>query len=113
MTATSLSTAIVGTGFSEAHLNLISGVRPIANDILVGIKTAPNTTDSDDSFNIDLWNEFGIKRLLGIGGWVHTTEGSVIVAEAPTTTINNGILTVTVGGSSVDNKKRVYLLVGC
>ena len=67
--------------------------------------------ESDDTFTIILKN-YGVTTIEAITGWVHTTEDSIIVEEAPTTSVTTGTLTVTVGGSSVDDKKRVYLIRG-
>ena len=55
---------------------------------------------------------FGISTLLGIHGWVHTTTGSVVAIESPTTSVTSGVLTVTVGGSEVSDKLRVYEILG-
>ncbi len=76
-----------------------------------GFITAPNTTDDTDTITIDLFQEFGIEKLLTVDGWIHTTENSIIVAEAPTTTTTNETVTITVGGST-DNKKRFYIVRG-
>lgn len=67
----------------------------------------PNTADSGDTITLNLSN-YSSKYLAGIIGYVHTTENSVVVEEAPTTSVSNGVITITIGGSSVSNKKRVY-----
>ncbi len=71
----------------------------------------PATADTGDTIAVPLKN-YGIKSLLDIKGTVHTTANSVLVAEAPTTSVSSGTLTITIGGSSVDNKIRVYTVVG-
>lgn len=70
---------------------------------------APNTTDTADTIDITL-SSYGINAsdLGGVLGFVHTTENSVLVQEQPTTSVSSGVLTITVGGSTVSNKKRVY-----
>ena len=75
---------------------------------IIWIETA-NTADSDDTIALDL-AEYGAKTIEGITGYVHTTEDSVIIAEAPTTSVSGTDLTITLGGSSEDDNKRVYKL---
>lgn len=71
--------------------------------------TAPNTTDDGDTIAIDL-SSYGCNSFLGMLGWIHTTEGSVVVQEQPTVSVSGSTVTLTVGGST-DNKARVYLLL--
>ena len=71
----------------------------------------PATADTGDTIAIKL-ADYGIKTLEAIQGFVHTTTDSVVVEEAPTTSVSSGTLTITIGGSSVSNKKRVYLIWG-
>lgn len=71
----------------------------------------PATADTADTIVLDL-SDYGITDLLTVNGYVHTTEGSVVVEEAPTTAVSSGELTITVGGSTVSNKKRVYEVKG-
>ena len=68
------------------------------------------TVDDGDTFTVTL-ADYGITKFLGIVGWIHTTSGSVVVQEQPTTAVSAGVLTVTVGGST-DNKERVYEITG-
>ena len=72
--------------------------------------TAPNTVDDGDTIAITL-STYGITTFLGVIGFIHTTENSVVVQEEPTTAVSTGTLTITVGGST-DNKKRVYIIYG-
>jgi len=72
--------------------------------------TAPNTTDNADTIAITL-ADFGIVTFLGILGFTHSTEDSVIITEAPTTAVSAGVLTITVGGSTAD-KKRTFIVYG-
>jgi len=74
------------------------------------IVTAPNTTDNADTIAITL-ADFGITTFLGILGFTHSTEDSVIITEAPTTAVAAGVLTITVGGSTA-NKKRTFIVYG-
>ena len=71
----------------------------------------PNTADSDDTIAIVL-ADYGITTFLGIVGFEHTTENSVVTTEAPTTAVSAGTLTITIGGSSDDDEKRVYIVYG-
>jgi len=75
------------------------------------IVETPNTADTADTVVLTL-SGYGITDFLSVEGYVHTTEGSVVVAEAPTSAVAAGVLTVTVGGSTVSNKKRVYVIKG-
>jgi len=71
----------------------------------------PATADTSDTVAITLAN-YGLKTVEAVQGFVHTTEDSVIIAEAPTTAVSAGVLTITLGGSGQNNKKRVYLVYG-
>lgn len=77
---------------------------------LIVVET-PNTTDTADTVALTL-ADYGISTVLAVRGYVHTTENSVIVEEAPTTAVSAGVLTITVGGSTVSNKKRVFEVLG-
>ena len=68
----------------------------------------PATTDDGDTFTYDL-SKAGATAIVGVEGYIATTSGSVVVAEAPTTAVSSGTLTVTVGGST-DDKERFYVL---
>ena len=68
------------------------------------------TVDDGDTLTVTLAN-YGIESVLAVNGYIHTTTDSVIVAEAPTTAVATGVLTVTVGGST-DNKKRAFTVLG-
>lgn len=64
------------------------------------------TVDDGDTLTVTL-ADYGISSVLAIKGFIHTTTDSVIVAEAPTTAVSAGVLTITVGGTT-DNKKRAF-----
>ena len=87
----------------------IKEIAPNAGLKLVTVETAA-TVDSNDTIAITLAN-YGIVRFLSIFGATHTTDGSVVITEAPTTSVTSGVLTVTVGGAS-SNQVRVYTIVG-
>lgn len=69
---------------------------------------AAATVDDGDTFTYTL-ADAGATAIVGVEGFIATTSGSVVVAEAPTTSVTSGVLTVTVGGST-DNKERFYIL---
>ena len=66
----------------------------------------PATADSGNTIAITL-ADYGITTVLGIHGYTHTTDGTVVVVEAPTTAVASGVLTITIGGTSA-NQRRVY-----
>ncbi len=91
-----------GEGFSKTRNgDTISEVKSIV------FETA-NTVDAGDTIAITLAN-YGINTLLGVTGYKHTTDNSVIVTENPTTAVSSGVLTITVPAGT-DNDKRVYQL---
>ncbi|MFW6172928.1 MAG: hypothetical protein ACOC5T_04215 [Elusimicrobiota bacterium] len=67
----------------------------------------PNTADSGDTIDIDL-SDHGCTEFLGIIGNEHTTEGEIVTTEDPTTSKSGTTITITIGGSSDNNEKRVY-----
>jgi hypothetical protein len=83
----------------------------LTNGITEIVIETPSTTDTADTVVVDLSN-YGIELLLSVEGFVHTTANSVIVAEAPTTAVSSGNLTITGGGSTVTDKIRVYYVRG-
>lgn len=69
----------------------------------------PNTTDTADTVAIS-FASYGLKEFEGVIGFVHTTENSVVVQEQPTTAVSSSTLTLTVGGSTVSDKKRAFVV---
>lgn len=76
-------------------------------EILVHVS---DVADDTDTVAVTLANH-GITTFKYIKGYTHTTEGSVIVEEAPTTSVSSGVLTITIGGAT-DNKARVFIVGG-
>jgi len=112
MTAAAIiSSELEGGLFDQYNADLKSGTQGYSRDLKFHMLTLPNTTDASDTSTVDLFQECGMKRLLGIKGWVHTTDNSVITSENPTTTVSNGRLTLTVPVGS-DDDLRVYMLIG-
>lgn len=71
-----------------------------------------NTADAADTIAVTL-STYGISAtgLLIVEGWKHTTDGSVIVEENPTTAVSAGVLTITIPAGT-DNDFRVYRITG-
>jgi hypothetical protein len=69
------------------------------------IETA-NTVDASDTIALTLAT-YGITTVLGVYGYKHTTDNSVIVTENPTTAVSAGVLTLTVPVGT-DDDKRIY-----
>jgi len=72
--------------------------------------TTDATADDTDTFTVTL-ADYGITNVKSIDGFTHTTDNSIIIVEAPTTSVTTGVLTVTIGGST-DNKKRSFVIGG-
>ena len=73
------------------------------------VETA-DTVDNSDTIAITL-ADYGMKTIEAILGFTHSTTDSVVITEAPTTSVTSGVLTITVGGST-SNKKRVFIVYG-
>ncbi len=71
----------------------------------------PATADTADTVKITLAN-YGMSTFLGILGQSHDTADSIVTEEAPTTEVSSGVLTITLGGTSNSDVKRVYLVWG-
>ncbi len=94
-----------GTGFEVLGVNR----GDIYNEIV--IKTI-NTVDAADYLIVDL-TKYGIKAdgLVGILGFKHTTDNSVMVQEQPETTVSSGDITITVPSGTNDDA-RFYFVKG-
>lgn len=81
----------------------------VTNEIV--IKTI-DTVDATDTLDVDL-TEYGIRAdgMIGVIGFKHTTNNSVMVQEQPTTSVSSGTLTITVP-SGTDNDARFYFVKG-
>ncbi len=73
--------------------------------------TLANTADAGDTVAITL-ADYGIAAdgLLAVSGWVHTTDGSVIVTAANTTSVSAGVLTVTLVTATTDEYNVIELI---
>jgi len=94
----------------EITTSIITDATPASGRKMIIVET-PATADTDDTIDITL-ADYGITTFLGIFGNEHTTENSVVTTEAPTTEVTSGVLTITIGGSSDDDEKRVYTIFG-
>lgn len=74
------------------------------------VHVTTDVTDGGATFDVTL-ADYNLKNVLGIRGITHTTTGSVLVVEAPTTVVSSGVLTITVGGSTAQ-KLRSFLIFG-
>lgn len=80
-----------------------------------GLKTlmvqTRNTADGSDTLTVDLTaNGISATGLLFIMGCQHTTDNSVVVTLAPTTSVTAGVLTITLGAGT--NELYTFLIVG-
>lgn len=89
---------------SDCTIELCAGIGHTFKTIKV---LTPTTTDTADTFTYTL-ADAGATQIIGVKGFVQTTEGSVVEQEQPTTSVTTGTLTVTVGGSTVSDKARYY-----
>ena len=81
-----------------------------AKIVLLSTIDSPTLTGGTDTLTMTL-ADFGIRNVLSVRGFVHTTDNSVIVADAGTTAVANGILTYTTEAAN-DNCKRVVVVMG-
>jgi hypothetical protein len=70
----------------------------------------PATADTGDTIAITL-ADYGATAIRGIWGNTETTDGSVVITEAPTTAVSSGTLTITTGGSGNTDHRRSYLVL--
>ena len=75
--------------------------------LLVSCKAA--STSTDDTLEVDI-SKYGGASVMGVIGFIHTTENSVVVQEQPTTTMSGQTLTITVGGTAANTLSRHYLI---
>lgn len=77
----------------------------------VGYFTCPDTADATNTVTVDVYNKFGITKVLIVEGFSHTTTDSVVIQEADTTTFTGTRLTVTIAAGT-DNDKRFFAVYG-
>ena len=87
----------------------LSGARTnLEHEYRVVVVELPATVDNADTFTLDM-GKYGCSRLTAILGQEHSTDGQVVITQAPTTTVSAGTVTVTVGGSNA-NSTRSFVL---
>lgn len=111
MTATSIATANETALFGVYNNSLSDGTQDVSHDLKFALLTAPNTTDATNTISVNMMQYGGIKKLLGVKRWVHTTDNSVLTPENPTCTVDEGNVVLTVPAGT-DDDMRVYLLIG-
>lgn len=81
----------------------------VTNEIVI---RAINTADAADTIAVTL-TSYGISAsgLIGVIGFKHTTDNSVMVQEQPTTAVAAGVLTLTIPAGT-DNDARFYFVKG-
>ena len=97
----------MGEIFSDCttyNSTLSSGMKELIID-------TPTSADTDDTIDVTL-KDFGITTLKTIFGVKQATDGSIVATEAPTTSVSSGVLTITIGGSAVNNTRRIYTIRG-
>ncbi len=85
-----------------------NGLRNDVNQLKYIVVETDATVDATDTIPVTL-SKFGATTFLGIKGFCHTTDNSVIETENSTTTVASGVVTITVEAGS-DDDKRVYKL---
>lgn len=65
--------------------------------------------DNGDTFTVTLASH-GCTKVVAVDGYDETTEGSVVVAAAPTTSVSSGTLTITIGGAT-PNLARTFRIL--
>lgn len=106
-----VATDLYSLKYNDDDLNFAQTNPAAFSDLKVGLVTLGATADNGDTVAINLYTQYGITRFLGIWGWRHTTDNSVIVTENPTTSVQLNTLTATIPGATA-NKSRAYLIFG-
>ena len=88
----------------------ITEVAPNAGLKIVTLVSGTTVTGATDTMALTL-ADYGISRVLSVSAVVHTTDYSVIVSEAGTTAVSNGVLTYTTASGN-NNKRRVVTVIG-
>jgi len=78
--------------------------------VLLITADSPTLVGGTDTLTMTL-ADFGIKNILAVRGYVHTTDNSVITTDAGTCAVATGVLTYTTELAN-NNKKRVVVVWG-
>lgn len=105
MAALGLQTGYQGYGNSYRPLaDAIDGGLP---RFKMGVFTCPDTTDATDTVAIDVYEQFGITKVLIVEIFTHTTTNSVIIQDASTSIVDGTTLTVTIAAGTNDDKRVI------
>lgn len=81
---------------------------PAGLGFVCAIVQTKNTADAADTLAFDM-ADYGGNQLIGVLGFKHTTDNSVMVNEQPTSSVTGTTLTLTVP-SGTDNDPRFYIV---
>ena len=84
----------IGTNTEVAPILGIKMIHCLFPDTVIG---------GTDNVTVDL-GDFGCSNLRGILSFDQTTTGQVVVTQAPTTAVSNGVVTITFTGSDTGAK---------
>jgi hypothetical protein len=103
-------------GLQTGHLGYGNSYRPLADAIdgglprfKMGVFTCPDTTDATNTVSIDVYERFGITKVLIVEIFTHTTTNSVVIQDASTTVVDGTTLTVTIAAGSDDDKRAIVV----
>ena len=87
---------------------VINAPGPVFNEIVIKTIT---TVDSGDTIVVDV-TKYGISAtgIMGVTGYEHTTENSIMVQADPTTTVSSDEITLTATGNT--DKQKFYIIRG-
>jgi hypothetical protein len=91
-----------------ATTGTVTELQPNMSAVVLRVEI-PATADTGDTVDVDL-NALGCTKIDGILGFRHTATGSIIVTEAPTTSVSAGVLTITVGGAAESDQVRTFIV---
>lgn len=81
-------------------------IAPNAGVKLIQVTFPATVIGGQDNATVDL-TAFGCTNIHGILVFDETTAGSVVVTQAPTTSVTTGTLTITFGGSATCKKTAI------
>ncbi len=84
---------------------------PRADGLVELVVVSPATADNGDTIPLTLKN-YGIKTFLKCVGTYQSTENSIAVEVAFTTSVTTGVLTITLDSTAGSNKKRIACVLG-
>lgn len=82
---------------ATSTIELVQGASHAYKEVIV---ETPATAVSADWVNVDL-TKYACTKVKSIFGNSHSTADSIIVTEAPTTSVTSGVLKIVTGGSAV------------